>query len=49
MRTAFLIVPLSALLLLAACGTTHKTVVVNPPSDSSVIVKPNGDTKVVPN
>ena len=48
MRRIFLLIPLSAILL-AACGTTHRTVVVNPPADSSVIVKPNGDTKVVPN
>jgi hypothetical protein len=32
---------------LAACGTTEKTVVVNPPANSTVVVSPNGDTQVI--
>jgi hypothetical protein len=48
MRIALLVIPFGALLL-TACGTTEKTVVVNPPPGSAVVVKPNGDAKVVPN
>ena len=40
-----LIVPV----LLAACGTTEKTVVVNPAPGSTVVVPANGDAHVVPN
>ena len=32
---------------LAACGTTEKTVVINPPPNSTVVVSPDGDTKVI--
>jgi hypothetical protein len=42
-RAAILLVPL----FLAACGTTEKTVVVNPPPDSTTVVDSNGDTHVV--
>jgi uncharacterized lipoprotein YajG len=35
------------LLFLAACGTTEKTVVVNPPPNSTVVVPADGDAKVV--
>ena len=34
-------------LFLAACGSTEKTVVVNPPADSTTVVHANGDTTVV--
>jgi hypothetical protein len=34
-------------LALAACGSTHKTVVVNPPPDSTTVIDKNGDTHVV--
>ena len=35
-------------LFLAACGgTTEKTVIVNPPAGSTVVVAPNGDTKII--
>ena len=40
---------LIAPLLLAACGTEEKTVVVNPPAGSTVIVPASGDVRVVPN
>lgn len=33
-------------LALAACGTTRRTVVVNAPSDKTVVVQPNGDVVV---
>ena len=33
-------------LALAACGTTKRTVVVNAPSDKTVVVQPNGDVVV---
>ncbi len=37
-----------ACLALAACGTTHKTVVVNPPpADSTVVNAPPGSTTVI--
>ncbi len=32
-----------AFLALAACGSTEKTVVVNPPPNSAVVVPANGD------
>jgi len=47
MRTSLAVLFLSAMLL-AACGTTEKTVVVNPAPGSTVVVPPNGDAKVVP-
>jgi len=34
-------------LLVAACGTTHKTTVVAVPSGSTVVVPNSGDTHVV--
>lgn len=34
-------------LALAACGSTHKTVVVNPPPDSTTVIDKNGDTHVI--
>ena len=37
------------LVLLAACGTEEKTVVVNPPAGSTVVVPPSGQAQVVPN
>jgi hypothetical protein len=36
-----------ASLLLTACGTSHKTVVVAPPAGSTTVVEPNGDTHVI--
>jgi hypothetical protein len=48
MRIAMILVPLS-LLMLSACGTTEKTVVVQPAAGSTVVVPPNGDAKVVQN
>lgn len=43
-RALILLVPL----FLAACGTTEKkTVIVNPPADSTVVVDKNGDAHVV--
>ena len=35
-------------LALAACGTTvHKTVIVNPPANSTTVIDRNGDAHVV--
>jgi len=45
LRIAVLPVPL----LLAACGSTEKTVVVNPPPDSTTTVDKDGNTHVTPN
>lgn len=45
MRLRMLIV--LAPLFLAACGTTEKTVIVNPPPNSTVVVDPNGDAHTV--
>jgi len=39
--------PILALLALAACGTTERTVVVNAPPGSTVVVPPNGDAHVI--
>ena len=39
---------LIAPLVLAACGTTEKTVVINPPPGSTVVVPPSGDPHVEP-
>ncbi len=39
-------VPLA--LIVAACGTTEKTVVVAPQPGSTVVVPPNGNATVVP-
>ena len=48
MRASLIVLSLSALFL-SACGTTHeKTVVVNPPPDSTTVVHSNGDTTVTP-
>ncbi|HXJ02120.1 MAG TPA: hypothetical protein VNH44_12930 [Micropepsaceae bacterium] len=33
-------------LVLAACGTTKRTTVVNAPSDKTVVVQPDGDVVV---
>ena len=46
MRAALLLIPFTAILL-TACGSDHKTVVVNPPANSAVVVNPDGNTKVV--
>ena len=46
LRIAILLVPL----LLAACGSTdRKTVIVNPPPDSTTTVDKDGNTHVTPN
>ena len=46
LRIAIVLVPL----FLAACGSTErKTVIVNPPPDSTTTVDKNGDTHVTPN
>jgi hypothetical protein len=45
LRIAILLVPL----FLAACGSTEKTVVVNPPPDSTTTVDRDGNTHVTPN
>jgi uncharacterized protein YcfL len=47
MRLTYILVPLTALLL-TGCGTTEKTVVVQAPPGSTVVVPPHGDAKVVP-
>lgn len=36
-----------ACLALSACGSSRKTVVVNPPPNSTTVVAPNGDTHVI--
>jgi uncharacterized protein YcfL len=46
MRALFIVVPLAALLL-TACGTEEKTVVVQPAPGTTVVVPPSGDTHVV--
>ncbi len=46
MRASLIVLALSAVML-TACGTTReKTVVVNPPADSTTVVHSNGDTSV---
>jgi hypothetical protein len=45
MRVPFAI--LFAALTLTACGTSHKTVVVQPPPDSTTVVDQNGHTHVI--
>ncbi|HTT97607.1 MAG TPA: hypothetical protein VMF58_06120 [Rhizomicrobium sp.] len=45
LKFAILLVPV----FLAACGTTEKTVVVNPPPGSTTVVDPNGDAHVQKN
>jgi len=46
LRIAVLLVPL----LLTACGSTdRKTVIVNPPPDSTTTVDKDGNTHVTPN
>jgi len=43
-----ILLPILALLALAACGTTEeKTVVVTAPAGSTVVVPPSGDAHVV--
>ena len=39
---AMLLLPL----VLAACGTTKRTTIVNAPSDKTIVVQPNGDVVV---
>jgi len=34
-------------LALAACGSTHKTVIVNPPPDSTTVIDKNGYAHVI--
>jgi len=46
MRLIRYLAPL-ALLAVAACGTTEKTVVVTPPAGSTVVVPPHGAAQVV--
>jgi hypothetical protein len=46
MRAILIVVPLVAFLL-AACGTTERTTVVNAPPGSTVVVPANGDAHVV--
>jgi len=41
------IVIVLASLMLAACGTSHKTVVVAPPAGSTTVVDQNGDARVI--
>ena len=48
MRPILILIPLAALAL-AACGTTEKTVVVQPAPGATVVVPPSGDAHVVPN
>jgi uncharacterized lipoprotein YajG len=43
------IVLMLACLTLAACGTSRRTVVVNPPADSTTVVERDGTTHVIPN
>ncbi len=43
-----LLPPLALAFALSACGTEEKTVVVNPPAGSTVVVPPDGDAHVVP-
>ncbi len=43
-----LLLSLAVSLLLAACGTTDRTVVVNPPAGSTVVVPQDGHVRVVP-
>jgi hypothetical protein len=45
MRAPIVIVVAS--LMLAACGTSHKTVVVAPPAGSTTVVDQNGDAHVI--
>jgi hypothetical protein len=50
MRVIPLFAVLSALaLVLTACGTTEKTVIVQPAAGATVVVPPSGDVRVVPN
>jgi len=34
-------------LALAACGSTHKTVIVNPPPDSTTVIDRDGNARVI--
>ena len=45
MRSA--IVVFLACLTLAACGSSRKTVIVNPPPDSTTVVDRDGETRVI--
>ena len=47
MRPAIAVV--LACLALAACGSSRKTVIVNPPPDSTTVVERDGTTHVIPN
>jgi hypothetical protein len=47
MRPAIAIV--LACLALAACGSSRRTVIVNPPADSTTVVERDGTTHVIPN
>lgn len=47
-RPILVALPLSLALIVAACGTTEKTVVVAPQPGSTVVVPPNGSATVVP-
>jgi len=47
MRPAIAIV--LACLALAACGSSRRTVIVNPPPDSTTVVERDGTTHVIPN
>lgn len=41
------IVVFLACLTLAACGSSRKTVIVNPPPDSTTVVDRDGNTRVI--
>jgi hypothetical protein len=45
MRSAIAVV--FVCLALASCGSSRKTVVVNPPPDSTTVIDRNGDTHIV--
>ncbi len=46
MRPLLIVIPLAALLL-TACGTEERTVVVQPAPGTTVVVPPSGDAHVV--
>jgi hypothetical protein len=48
MRLALILLPLAALALTACGGTTNRTVVVNPPANSTVVVPEHGQPVVEP-
>jgi uncharacterized lipoprotein YajG len=47
MRILRTVIILAPLVFAAACGSTEKTVVVNPPADSTTVVDANGNTHVI--